>query len=86
VYTVEVWKQDRRTLTGLRMVHKADYDTDNLSMLEHTVRQTWPLPKFQVLIRQTWVNRRNALTGEEFLERYDQPYATSPSSEAYWSR
>ena len=30
------------------------------------------------------VTRRNALTGEEFEERMNANYATSPASETYW--
>jgi hypothetical protein len=31
------------------------------------------------------VERRNALTGELFMEAEDTPYFCSPSSETYWS-
>jgi len=34
MYTVIVFKADRRKKDGERQVHYADYDTDNLSMLE----------------------------------------------------
>ena len=39
--TVEIYKIDKRTKAGERQVSKQDYDTDNLSMLEHTVKHTW---------------------------------------------
>jgi len=39
--TVEIYKTDKRTKAGERQVLKQDYDTDNLSMLEHTVKHTW---------------------------------------------
>mgnify|MGYP001092108306 FL=1 len=39
--TVEIYKTDKRTKAGERQVSKQDYDTDNLSMLEHTVKHTW---------------------------------------------
>lgn len=85
MYTIEVFKRDRRTKRGQRLVFKEDYATDNRSMLEHTVRQTWPPSQFRVEIYETFVVRRNAQTGEEFRERYDTPWACSPSSETYWS-
>ena len=37
MYTVIVYKADRRKKTGEREVLYKDYDTDNLSTLEHTV-------------------------------------------------
>jgi len=40
MYTVEIYKTDLRTTAGERLVLKKDYDTDNRSMLEHTVKTT----------------------------------------------
>lgn len=86
MYTVEVFKTDKRTKSGERQVLKQDYDTDNLSMLEHTVKHTWRASQgFRYEIHETFVTRRNAMNGQEFQERYDTPYYCSPSSETYWS-
>lgn len=86
MYTVEIYKADRRTKTGERLVQKQDYATDNLSMLEHTVKHTWLKSQgFRYAIHETLVTRKNILTGQEFQERYDTPYWCSPSSETYWS-
>jgi hypothetical protein len=85
MYTVEVYKRDQRTKRGERMVWKADHDTDNLSMLEHTVKHTWRASHgYRFEIHETMV-RRKTIFGDEFEERYDTPYSCSPSSEAYWS-
>jgi hypothetical protein len=85
-YTVEVYKTDKRTKAGERLVLKKDYNTDNLSMLEHTVKNTWlKRDGFRYEIHETFVTRRNMMSGKEFQERYDTPYYCSPSSESYWS-
>jgi len=86
MYTVEVYKADRRKKTGERLYLKQDYDTDNLSMLEHTVKHTWRASQgFRYEIHKTFVTRKNLMSGKEFQERYDTPYFCSPSSESYWS-
>lgn len=86
MYTVEIYKVDRRTKSGERLVLKKDYDTDNLSVLEHTVKHTWHASQgFRYKIHETFVTRKNMMTGAEFQERYDTPYYCSPSSERYWS-
>lgn len=86
MYTIEIYKRDRRKLSGERLVHKADHDTDNLSMLEHTVKNTWRASQgYRYEIHETYVTARNAMTGAEFRERYDTPYHCSPRSETYWS-
>lgn len=85
-YTVEIYKKDKRVKTGERLVSKKDYDTDNLSMLEHTVKHTYRASQgFRYEIHETYVTRKNLMSGKEFTERYDTPYFCSPSSESYWS-
>ena len=83
MYTVIVFKQDKRTKTGERQVHYADYDTDNLSMLEHTVKHTWRGHRYE--IHKTYVTKHNLMGGGEFQERFDTPHYCSPASESYWS-
>ena len=86
MYTVEIYKKDARTKKGERMVSKTDYDTDNLSMLEHTVKHTWRASQgFRYEIHETYVTKTNLMGGAEFKERYDTPYYCSPASESYWS-
>ena len=86
MFTVEVYKTDKRTKVGERLVLKQDYDTDNLSMLEHTVKHTWLKSQgFRYEIHETFVTRRNMMSGLPYQERYDTPRYCSPSSESYWS-
>ena len=86
MYTVEVYKRDARTKQGERMVLKQDYDTDNLSMLEHAVQHTWRAAQgYRFEIHETYVTRKNLMGGGDYQERYDTPRSCSPSSEAYWS-
>jgi len=86
MFTVEIYKADRRKKSGERLVLKQDYDTDNRGMLEHSVKHTWlRRDGFRYEIHETYVTRRNLLSGQEFQERYDTPYYCSPSSETYWS-
>jgi hypothetical protein len=84
MYTVEIYRKDARTKAGERLVLKKDYNTDNRSMLEHTVK-TSLLKNERYEIHETWVTRTSLMGGAEFKERYDTPYYCSPSSETYWS-
>jgi hypothetical protein len=86
MYTVEIYKTDKRTKAGERLVLKKDYDTDNRSMLEHTVKHSIkPSKGERYEIHETYVTRTSLMGGKEFKERYDTPYYCSPSSETYWS-
>ena len=85
-YTVIVYKKDARTKSGERQAHYSDYETDNLSMLEHTVKHTWRASQgYRYEIHETYVKRTNLMGGAEYTERFDTPRYCSPSSEAYWS-
>jgi len=86
MYTVIVYKVDKRTKSGERREHYSDYDTTDRSMLEHTVKHTWRAAHgFRYEIHETMVTRKNLMGGAEYQERFDTPRYCSPSSEAYWS-
>ena len=86
MFTVEIYKRDKRVKSGERLIAKNDYDTENLSMLEHTVLHSIRASKGERYeIHATLVTKKNMMSGKEFQERYDTPYYCSPSSETYWS-
>ena len=85
-YTVEVYKLDRRKKAGERLEHKVEYNDVDYTTLYAGAAIMWPATKgFRVEIHETYVTRRNLLSGTEFQERYDTPVYCSPSSESYWS-
>ena len=84
--TVEVYKRDRRTHTGERLVTKVDHSTADSGAIHEVYARKYPSSQgYRFHVYATYVTRRNAMTGETFQERYDTPYHCSPSSEAYWS-
>ena len=86
MFTVEIYKTDKRKKSGERLVSKTDYATDNRSMLEHTVKHSInPSKGERYEIHETFVTKTSLMGGKEFQERYDTPYYCSPSSESYWS-
>ena len=86
MYTVEVYKTDKRTKVGERMVRKVDHSTADRSALEHVYKHTYfPSQGYRFEIHETMVVRTNMMGGKEYSERYDTPRYCSPSSEAYWS-
>ena len=86
MYTLEVYKADRRKKSGERLVEKIDYDTLTREEILGVVRVCYPSNKgFRTEIHETYVTRTSLVGGKEFQERYDTPYYCSPSSETYWS-
>lgn len=90
-YTVEVYKRDGRRKSGESLVKTYDLSAKaSLKSAEAHVGviqiATYPVSKgYRVELHETYVTRKNIMSGEEFKERYDTPYFCSPSSESYWS-
>ena len=83
-YTVEVYKQDNRKSEGERLLSKTDYEA-NLHLLRRAMEQVYSSDEgFRFNIKETYVTRRNIMSGQEFVERYDTPFYCSPASETYW--
>ena len=83
-YTLEIYKADRRTKEGRRLYAKQDFDLSTKDYIEAVAEGKRRLG-FIVEIYETYVTRKNMMSGREFQERYDTPYFCSPSSETYWS-
>jgi hypothetical protein len=83
-YTLEIYKTDRRTKEGQRLVEVKDFDPvtkDFINTLAEQKRQQG----FIVKVVETYVIKKSLMSGKEFKERYDTPYFCSPASESYWS-
>ncbi len=97
-FTVEVFKRDKRITSrsksvrlginkpGLRFVSTTDHEGKSKKELEEFCKLHYPEDKsFVTYIHETYVTRKNLMTGKEFRERYDTPSYCSPSSESYFS-
>jgi hypothetical protein len=92
-YTFEIYKKDARikkderygrNKKGLRFVEVKDFapvTRDYIEALADDFRKEGSV----VHVYETFVSRKNMMSGKEYLERYDTPYYCSPSSETFWS-
>lgn len=92
-YTVVIYKADKRirkderygrNLAGLRFVEVKDFAPLTRSHVE-ALAEDFRKEGLVVHVYETFVTRKNLMTGKEFQERYDTPYFCSPSSETYFS-
>jgi hypothetical protein len=83
-YTLELYKSDKRTKEGRRLVAKQDYAPSTRAYIKAVIEGKTKLG-FIVEAHETWVTKRNMMTGKTYEERYDTPYFCSPSSESFWS-
>ena len=86
MYTAEIYKQDRRTRTGERLITKGSHDWQDRDALLEALQEMWSTENgYRVTLQETMVTRTNAVTGEKYQERYDTPRSCSPASELFWS-
>ena len=83
-YTLEIYKSDKRTKEGRRLVAKEDF-APTTEVYINAVADGKRKLGFIVEVYETFVTKKNLMGGKEFKERYDTPYYCSPSSESYWS-
>ena len=86
MFTIEVYKLDKRTKSGRRLLNKYDHQSETFEQAKEVFYSRFPIEKgFLCLVFETYVTRKNLLSGKEYKERYDTPIYCSPSSESYWS-
>ena len=83
-YTLELYKADKRKKEGRRLVVKEEFAPSTKDYI-NAVADSKRRLGFIVEVFETFVTRKNVMTGKEFQERYDTPYFCSPSSESFWS-
>lgn len=84
-FTVEIYKKDARCKSGEKLFKKIDYKDTTKDSLASNYESLTLSGKYSVRIYETWVTKKNLISGLEFKERYDTPHYCSPSSESYWS-
>ena len=86
MYTVELYKLDKRVRAGERLDRKVDHSSADRDAIAEVYAQKYPASKgYRFEIHETFVTRTNMMGGREYQERYDTPRYCSPSSESYWS-
>ena len=83
-YTLELYKSDKRVKGGKRLVAKQDFAPVTRAYIKAVIEAKTKLG-FIVEPHETYVTKRNMISGKTYQERYDTPYFCSPSSETYWS-
>ena len=92
-FSIEVYKADKRIKQdarhgrdkkGLRFVDVTHYAPSTKAYID-TVAKHLIKDGFVVQVFETWVIKKNMMTGQEYAERYDTPNFCSPSSESFWS-
>jgi SRSO17 transposase len=83
-YTLEIYKSDKRVKEGKRLIKVEEFAPVTRAYIKAVIESKTKLG-FIVEPHETYVTKRNMMTGKTYQERYDTPYFCSPSSESFWS-
>lgn len=83
-YTFKIFKADKRYADGRRLVEVKEFAPSTKAFIE-SAADTIRKDGFIVEVYETFVTRKNLMSGKEFKERYDTPWHCSPASESFWS-
>ena len=84
-HTAYVWKQDRRTKTGERLVSTTVWTGRDVFAVIREVKDVWPAALYRIEVVPTMKTVKNLMTGTAVEIAHDTPRSCDPSSELYWS-
>jgi hypothetical protein len=88
-YTVQVFRRDRRTKAGQRLIQTRNVEAVDGIALQTTIREIqtqFPEPKYQVRSEPTYTEVKSLMTGSTVTIRSEsRGTANDPSMESYWT-
>jgi hypothetical protein len=88
-HTMYIYKTDRRTKTGERLVSTTVWRHRDEAEMKREVRELqyelYPVDKFRIEFLPTMKTVKNLMTGMDIQIPHDTPRSCDPSSELYWS-
>ena len=89
-HTVYIYKADRRTKTGERLVSTTVWQHRDAAEMAREVRELqyelWPVSQgFRIEFVPTMKTVKNLMSGKDIEIAHDTPRSCDPSSELYWT-
>ena len=89
-HTVYIYKADRRTKTGERLVSTTVWQHRDAAEMAREVRELqyelWPVSQgFRIEFVPAMKTVKNLMTGKDIEIPHDTPRSCDPSSELYWT-
>lgn len=88
-YTLNIFKFDKRTKTGERLVGTYTFDRRDDNSMQREVDELhlhhYPVAQFRLEFYQKYKTVKNLMTGKDVEIDRDTPWCCNPASETYWS-
>lgn len=89
-YTLYVYKRDRRTKTGERLVSTTVWTGRTDAGMKREIREIvasglYPVSQYRLEYYPVKITVKNLMTGQSVEIDHDTPWCCNPASETYWS-
>lgn len=88
-WTLMVYRLDKRCKTGEKLRGRYEYcnktEDEMLAEIADLRRSLYLDHMFRIDLHETYVTRKNLMSGQEYKEKFDTPHYCSPAFESYWS-
>jgi len=87
-YTLRIYKVDRRTISGERLVGTYNFERKDAAAMDREVRELRPLypaTKYRIIWEQKYKTVKSLMTGQDVKIASDTPWCCNPASETFWS-
>ena len=89
IYSVKIYRIDRRCKTGERFVGSYDYDRVDDAAMDREIRELrmsgYPEDQYHIKYAPKYIKVKSLMSGQEVEIAADTPYYLRPDSESYWS-
>lgn len=89
IYTLKIYRYDRRCKSGERFVNSYEFDRKDDSAMDREVNSLRGCGYFDDMFRieykPKYITVKNLMSGKDVVIDADTPYYLRPDSEAYWS-
>ena len=89
IYTLKIYRLDKRCKTGERFVKSYEYDRKDDASMDREVNALRGCGYFDDMFRieyaPKFITVKNMMSGKDVVIVADTPWSCRPDSEAYWS-
>jgi outer membrane protein assembly factor BamD (BamD/ComL family) len=90
VYTLKIYRLDRRCKSGERFVKMYEYDRRDNAQMEREVNELhlncgYPRSQYRIEFAPKFITVKNMMSGKDVQIAADTPWNCRPDSESYWS-
>ena len=89
IYTVKIYRYDRRCKSGERFVNQYDFDRKDDAAMDREVKALrkagYREADFRIEYAPKYITVKNLMSGKDVEIAADTPYHCRPDSESYWS-